>query len=142
MNFTEEDALDKKIAEHRRANAAFFAGSAGRQAVYVTDTIRVSRPESPQSFVQLGQSKNPASSQSSAGHISSRDWLKHHCLGLHESVSIVLPCAASLNKMARPDQKHLVEQAVQVLDRAVKQLKIDMEAVFDESQGDLFVHST
>ena len=125
--------------EHCRANAAFFAGSEGRQAFYVTDTIRVHPRESPQSFFQLEQSKNPTSSQSSAGCIPSQDWLKHHCLSLNESVSIILPRAASLHKMARPDQKHLVEQAVQVLERTVRQLKIDMEAIFDE---DLFVRST
>lgn len=114
------------MAEHLRANAAFFAGSYSRQTVYETDTIRVAHPEDPQSFIQSEQAESPVSSSTNQP----QDWLKLHCLGLHDTIKMILPSRTSLQRIACLEQRPMVEEVICVIDQAVNQLKTDIEAIF------------
>jgi hypothetical protein len=124
------------MAEHLRANTAYFAGSEARQAVFTTDTIRVAQPKEPKTFVETEQRLKASASSIKRTYVSDdqpQDWLKQHCMGLYESVRIILPSPTSLHKIARPDQRRLADQAISAIDRFVNQLKTDIESIFDES---------
>jgi hypothetical protein len=102
------DEMEFRMAEHKRATAAFLAGSEARHAKY----------------------NLPNTIQKNSLYGSSHDYLKLHCLGIPKSVAAILPSRLQLLDIAFPEQAQHVDRVVELLEKKVAEFKAEMEAIF------------